>query len=165
MHELGAFPDAATLRIFHAARPLTPAECAQIRAALAAFTAQWLSHDMRVVGGSALIHDRFVVIAADESKTHLSGCSKDGLVRAVRAIEELVGTAFVDAPPIVWRDGAEIRCAERDFFAELAAAGKVGPGTIVFDNTISTLGDLRHGRWERPACEAWHARAFDFVEP
>ena len=32
--------------------------------------------------------------------------------------------------------------------------------TIVFDNTITRVGDVRSGRWERPAADAWHGRAF-----
>ena len=29
--------------------------------------------------------------------------------------------------------------------------------TVVFNNTVSTVGDLRGGRWEVPASESWHA--------
>jgi len=32
--------------------------------------------------------------------------------------------------------------------------------TIVFDNTVTSVGDVRSGRWERPAAGAWHGRAF-----
>jgi hypothetical protein len=36
----------------------------------------------------------------------------------------------------------------------------VTPSTPVFDNTITTVGELREGAWERPAAESWHGRAF-----
>jgi hypothetical protein len=36
----------------------------------------------------------------------------------------------------------------------------VGEDTVVFDNTVATVGDLRAGKWERPFRDAWHAKAF-----
>ena len=37
---------------------------------------------------------------------------------------------------------------------------RVGPDTTVFNNTLTSLGDVRAGRWEVPASDSWHARAF-----
>jgi hypothetical protein len=48
----------------------------------------------------------------------------------------------------------------RGRFRELAAAGAVSPDTVVFDNTVQSLGALRGGRWETPARASWHGRAF-----
>jgi hypothetical protein len=36
----------------------------------------------------------------------------------------------------------------------------VSEDTVVFDNTVATVGDLRAGKWERPFRDAWHAKAF-----
>ena len=41
----------------------------------------------------------------------------------------------------------EIRHVPRDRFAALAASGSVTLDTIVFDNTITRVGDVRSGRW------------------
>ena len=48
----------------------------------------------------------------------------------------------------------------RPDFRRLAQAGEVGEETVVFDNTIGSVGDVRAGRWERPFRESWHARSF-----
>ena len=61
---------------------------------------------------------------------------------------------------MLFRKGQQIERVPRERFAELAAAGEVGLDTVVFDNTIQHVGDLRSGRWEVRAADAWHARAF-----
>jgi hypothetical protein len=42
----------------------------------------------------------------------------------------------------------------------MARDGAVDGGTVVFDNTVATVGDLRAGRWETEMRNAWHAKAF-----
>jgi hypothetical protein len=42
----------------------------------------------------------------------------------------------------------------------LVESGRVGPETIVFDNSIHTVGDLHQGKWEIPFSKSWHAEAF-----
>jgi len=43
---------------------------------------------------------------------------------------------------------------------ELVASGTVSQETVVFDNTLTTVGAVRDGRWELPAADSWHGRAF-----
>ena len=49
---------------------------------------------------------------------------------------------------------------ERPAFAERARRGEVSPETIVFNNTLTRVADVQNGRWEVPARESWHRRAF-----
>jgi hypothetical protein len=42
----------------------------------------------------------------------------------------------------------------------MAEQGDVTPRTVVFDNTVETVGALREGKWETPATNSWHGRAF-----
>jgi hypothetical protein len=71
-----------------------------------------------------------------------------------------LGVDLVDHGPVAYRDGGEIRHVPRHRFAALAGSGRVTLDTIVFDNTVTSVGDVRSGRWERPAAGAWHGRAF-----
>ena len=43
---------------------------------------------------------------------------------------------------------------------ELAADGIVTPETVVFDQSVTHLSQLRDGKWEKPAARSWHGRAF-----
>ena len=62
---------------------------------------------------------------------------------------------------VFFRDAeGQIRHLPRRAFREEVSAGRITADTPVFDLSITTLGELRDGRFERPAGTAWHATAF-----
>jgi hypothetical protein len=61
---------------------------------------------------------------------------------------------------VLYRAGDQIARLDRGAFAERARRGEVAPDTIVFNNTLSRVADLENGRWEVPARDSWHGRAF-----
>jgi hypothetical protein len=61
---------------------------------------------------------------------------------------------------VVYRDGERILRVPRARFRELADAAAVSPETVVFDNTVQSLGAVRDGRWEAIARNTWHGHAF-----
>ena len=99
-------------------------------------------------------------MAVDQRKAGPSGCSIDALFRQTTALEQEIGIELVNHAPVVFRQGSAIERMPRDQFAELAAAGKVGFETTIFDNTLTCVGDIRAGRWETRLANSWHARAF-----
>ncbi|HEU0054395.1 MAG TPA: hypothetical protein VFQ39_14505 [Longimicrobium sp.] len=154
-------PDDARVWIFGAARPLTDDEQERLARAADDFVARWAAHGAPVVGARELRDGRFLLVAADERATGVSGCSIDSLFHALGALETELGVALRDSGLVFWRgaDG-EVRSAPRSDFRALARAGEVDEDTVVFDNTVATAGDLRAGRWETRFRDAWHARAF-----
>lgn len=154
-------PDHARVWVFAASRPLEPHQSEALLRGIDRFIAGWAAHGAPVVGGRDLRYDRFLFVAADERATGVSGCSTDTLFHAVAAAELETGVPLRDSSLVYWRDRAgEIRAAPRPEFRALAAAGEVDGDTVVFDNTIATLGDLRGGAWETRMSGSWHGRAF-----
>ena len=73
---------------------------------------------------------------------------------------------WYDWGPVFYRGPhGEVRRAERAEFRRLAQAGEVDADTVVFDTTLTRVGGLRDGSWERPAREAWHRQAFFRGQP
>jgi hypothetical protein len=99
-------------------------------------------------------------VAVDERAAGASGCSIDALVHAVREAERRLDVALTDNAAVWFRRDGELRRASREEFRRLAAEGAVTLDTVVFDNTVTTVGAMRAGGWERPARQTWHARAF-----
>lgn len=99
-------------------------------------------------------------VGVDEVAAGVSGCSIDALVRRMKLLQEALGVELVNNGPVVYREGESIARVPRERFAELAAEGTVNLDTLVFDNTLTRVGDVRAGRWEVRAADAWHARAF-----
>lgn len=155
-------PDDARLWTFAAERPLDDAAREALLARMDDFMEGWNAHGHPVVGARTLRDDRFLLVAADERATGVSGCSGDALFRAVAEAGREVGVAMTDDGLGVWFRGAdgEIRRATRGEFRRMAEAGEVGPETVVWDLTTNTVGDVRAGRWETRVAESWHARAF-----
>lgn len=154
-------PDAARLWVFAAAEPLPAEKAEQLLSRVDDFLGEWHAHGHPVVGARSLLHDRFLLIAADEEATGVSGCSIDSLFRVLKQAERDLGVDLLDSARVFHRDRAgELRSSTRAEFRQLAAEGAVGPEDTVFDNTVSTVGALRRGGWERPARESWHGRAF-----
>lgn len=154
-------PDDARLWVFAAARPLDEARQQALLAHADAFLARWAAHGAPVLGGRELRHGRFLLIGADERATGVSGCSIDTLFRSLGELEAEMGVAMRDGSLVYFRDeSGEIQAEPRAAFRQRAAVGGVTEDTLVFDNTIGTVGELRGGGWEKPLRESWHARAF-----
>ncbi|HEX8242331.1 MAG TPA: hypothetical protein VF541_02500 [Longimicrobium sp.] len=160
-------PGDARLWVFAAPRPLGDDEAAALLGRVDAFLERWAAHGAPVLGARELRDARFLLVAADERATGVSGCSIDSLQHALADAEGAIGSALRTGGSLVyWRDGlGEVRSAERPEFRRLAQAGEVGEDTVVFDNTVTTIGQMRAGRWETRFRDAWHARAFPIGAP
>ena len=125
-----------------------------------AFLTGWASHREAVAAAREWRYDRFLLVAADENVTRLSGCSVDKLVRLMKTLGEEMAAGLVDPDGVYFRAGGGIERLARADFARLVESGAVSDETTVFNNTVTRLGELRSGRWELPFRESWHARAF-----
>lgn len=130
-----------------------------MQSALEGFLRTWTAHRAELRAGFAWIHDRFLVIAVDESQTGASGCSIDALTAHVRRLESMADIDILDASPVWYRDrSGRIACMTRDEFRAASADGAVDGRTRVFDLTVDRLEDVTSGRWEVEASRSWHSR-------
>jgi hypothetical protein len=150
-------PDEARLWCFGASRALDAAEVESVRHDMERFVEEWTAHRRDLRAGFALTHDRFLLVAVDESLTGASGCSIDALMSQLRALGTRLDTDFLDSLPVWFRaaDGS-VGMVSRAEFAEDARAGSVSGETLVFDLTAGRLADVRQGRFEAPAGVTWH---------
>lgn len=129
---------------------------------MAHFVEEWTAHRRELTAGFAWRDHRFLLVAVDESRASASGCSVDALTSELRELEGELGLELLDASPVWFRDAeGRVRSVSRDEFRKLAAEGRVGPETHVFDLAVTRLADLRSGRWELPASSSWHSRLID----
>lgn len=155
-----AMPDEARLWIVASPEAVPPDRSAALLEKVDAFLDDWHAHGHSVVGARDWRYDRFLMIAADEAATGVSGCSGDALFRVFKSAERDLGISLLDSSRVWYREATGIRSVSRGEFREAAARGEVTPDTLVFDNTAPTVGDVRAGRWERPMRESWHQQAF-----
>ena len=125
-----------------------------------AFIGQWAAHTLPLTTARDLRYDQFIFVAVDERAAGASGCSIDALVRRMKGLQAELGVELVNHAPVLYRDGADIARVSRERFADLVESGSISQETVVFDNTVTTVGAVRDGRWELPAANSWHGRAF-----
>jgi hypothetical protein len=154
-------PADARVWVFGASEPIRGAAAERLLATVRDFVTGWLAHGHPVVGASDWRHDHFLLIAADEKATGVSGCSIDSLFRTLKGIEQSLGTTLLDSGRIWFRDSeGSVRSVERSKFRTLVDAGEIDDETMVFDNTVASAGAVRAGEWEKRFAESWHAKAF-----
>ena len=153
-------PDDARIWIFASPEPVPAPAAEELLSRVDSFLEEWHAHGHPVIGGRDWRYDRFLMIAADERATGVTGCSTDALFRVFKAAERDLQITLLDGSLVWYRQGGEIRSATRADFRQRVQAGEVAGDAIVFDNTAGTVGDIRAGRWERPMHESWHGRAF-----
>ena len=148
--EISRLSDDANVWIF----PMSPAiddPSAMLRH-VDAFLDSWAAHNVPVPAARDLRENRFLIVAAAKD-AEKSGCSIDRLFALVRTMEREFGISMLDASLVFYRDAdGVVREAKRSELRDRA-----NESTMVFDTTAPTLGDVRHGTWERPARDSWHA--------
>lgn len=153
-------PDASRVWIYGAHRVPETREAARLLDEIRRFLEEWAAHGRPLRAGFAWRYHHFLLVAVDESRASASGCSIDAVVNRLSELESELDLPLLDTSPVWFRDperGGLVRRVDRPEFRTLAAEGRVDGSTVVFDLTVDRLGDVREGRWERPAAGAWHA--------
>lgn len=156
-HEL---PATARVWIYQASRPLTDAELTAVQPALQQFSEAWTSHGRTLRASAEFRHRQFLVIGLDEAVADASGCSIDASVRFVRELEAALGLELLAKEHLAFLapDG-QVQLLARRELKQAVQAGRLGPDTPYFDNTVSQCGTLETA-WPAPAATTWLARYF-----
>ena len=153
-------PDSSRLWIFPSDRRLSPDEQATLVSSVEAGLAAWSAHGSPVTWGYRIEQGQCLLIGVDETRTALTGCSIDSAIARIRDLETQFGTSLLDNGRIFFREGDAIRAVSRPEFKKRVGAGAVTADSLVYDNTISTVGAFRRGTWEIPFQRSWHREAF-----
>lgn len=144
--------------VYGAERALTSEETVTAQKELQTFVAGWVSHRRELKASADVLHNRFLVIAVDETAAEASGCSIDGSVHFLQGLGARMGVDFFNRMIFSYRDqSGEIHTVPRDEFKVLYKSGQLENDTIVFDPLVKELGELRQ-IFERPLEDSWHSR-------
>lgn len=151
------FPDSARVWVYGVDHAVNDAFRITLLQEVDNYLTDWTAHDVPLSAARNWTDDRFLTIAVDQNRAGASGCSIDGLFRMLKALQAKLGAAVVTSGLIFFRDkDGKVRSVTRDEFSELGTAGEVGGDTIVFDPSVTTLGEWR-SRFESRAADSWHA--------
>jgi len=157
MTKYNLLSDDTRVWIYQSNRQLSNAEVELLRPAISNFTTQWVSHNLQLKAFGDVFHKQFIVLMVDESRAGASGCSIDKSVYFIKHIENELQINLFDRLSFTFKDGDEIKTAQKDDFANLFNEGKINDDTLVFDNLVKTKKDFDEA-WVKPLRESWHKR-------
>lgn len=150
-------PAHARAWVYKAARDLGQAEQKLIRERGAAFTSTWAAHGAPLDACVDVLHDRFVVVAVDEVQAQASGCSIDKSVGFIKQLEQDLNLMLTDRMVVVVEREGRVQSVRLQELPGLLAEGLIGLDTIVFDDLVATVGDLRE-RFRVRLADSWMKR-------
>jgi hypothetical protein len=151
------FPDSARVWVYGSDRDLDAASESRLLTEVDNYLTQWTAHGTPLSAARNWRDKRFLTIAVDQDRAGASGCSIDGLFRALKSLEKEIGASVITSGLIFFRDRAgKIRAVTREAFGELGAKGEVDGDTEVFDLSVTTLREWR-ARFSSHAAHSWHA--------
>lgn len=151
------FPDTSRLWIYQSARPFSDTEVPVIREQLQQFATRWVSHQVQMKATGEVLHNRFIVLMADESQVSAGGCSIDTSVNFMKNLQAAYHTDLFNRMIFSYLDDNEVHTVSREDFARLYAEGRINDATPVFDTLVANKGDFDRG-FVKPLGESWHKR-------
>lgn len=140
-------PASARVWVYKASRFLDESEAARIEARARAFTGQWAAHG-KPLTATAFVQDQlWLVFVVDESKEGASGCSIDTVFRLVQDLESELGLRLTNRLLLAYEKEGDIA------LTDLQNLENIDAGTIIYDDTVQTLGEWQHRR--KKASESW----------
>ncbi|WP_243286269.1 hypothetical protein [Geothrix terrae] len=157
-----ALPDEARLWLVAFDRPV---DAALLAPDLDALMGRWRHKGVQYQGTWTLLEDRILAIAEPTLASNPSGCAIDGMLRSVGQTAGRLGLGLLDPQVVVARLSGALRAFTRPELESRLADGTLGATTPILDLALLTLGDLRHGRFERPLSTTWIGRKYKVQAP
>lgn len=143
--------------LYKTTRNLSKAEQNLVRDRGAEFSGTWAAHGTPLDAAVDVLNDRFVVVAVDEDQALASGCSIDRSVGFIKQLEHDLNLMLTDRMIVVYEHDDKVASCRLQDLPELLAQGHLTAETMVFDDQVSTIGDLRE-RFRVPLRSTWLER-------
>ena len=154
MNKLNEMPDSSRVWIYQASRFLNSSEIKIVEAEVSAFLAEWTSHGAAMDAAFEITLDRFLVIAADESRA--SGCGIDKSVKCIQALGIRLELDFFQRTVVLYRMNNQLSESPLHEFWALRKAKVINDDTEVIDTTVKTLSEYR-AEFHKTFSRSWHA--------
>jgi len=142
--------------IYQSSRLFALSEALEIEEILDRFLASWNAHGDAVKGFATLFFGQFVILIADETEVHVSGCSTDSSVRVIRELEQRFQVRLFDRTTLAFAREGKVDLLPMAQLGYAVQHDFVTADTLYFNNTVLTKKDLL-GHWIIPVKDSWLA--------
>ena len=137
--------DESKIWIYQAERPLSDGEIKSISPMFESFCSNWTAHNSQLKASFEFVHNRFIILAVDESMNTASGCSIDKSVALLKSISEMLGISLFERMQMVYLDKGEINSIHYNDVQEAFEKGIINAQTLFYNNSVQNLGEYRNG--------------------
>jgi hypothetical protein len=150
-------PEEAKIWVFPSNRKFYPQEVDEISKKIETFLQNWKSDRNDVECSFLIKHDRFIIIAADDTEHALSLDTYDALTTLILELEKQYNIVLMDKINVCYKQGDFVQYKDLIEFKKLIKSKAVSDKTIVFNNMITVKEELRYN-WEINIMESWLGR-------
>jgi hypothetical protein len=149
--------ETAKVWVYPASRKFYKNEITEVEDKVNNFVSHWKETDANFKASYRFLHNRFVIIAAEDSEIQLTNQDLDQVVGFVLQLQSEYELELLDRMNVCFKQGEFVQYKEIKEFKKLLKNKSVSNKTIVFDNLIQTKEELEHF-WEVPITESWYNR-------
>jgi hypothetical protein len=152
-------PEESRIWIYPSNRKFSEEEVSEIEKLLEEFLNSWSAHGSALEASFTIKYNRFIIIAINQEVHQATGCSIDSSVAFIQSLEQKYDVDLLDKMNVSFKQGEFITYKPLLDFKKLAKDRSVSENTIVFNNLINTIAEMKES-WEVPASDSWHSRFF-----
>jgi hypothetical protein len=149
--------DHSRVWVYQSNRPFSEREQIVLTSQINGFVQDWAAHGRDLLASGAVLLDQFIVLAVDEQQAGASGCSIDKSVNFMKELAAQYDVSLFDRLTFTFLKNEKVETAVASDFKRFYTEGSLSADTLVFDNLVSTVGDLRT-TWLKPLASSWHKR-------
>ena len=149
--------------IYQSNRMFSLSEALDIEALLNKFSSEWRSHGAEVNAYANLFFGQFLIFIADETGTHVSGCSTDSSVRFVKELGNRFNVDFFSRTSLAFVVKDKIQLLPLTQLQYAVDNNFVNAETLYFNNLVQSKDQLENN-WIIPIKDSWLAQKIKLKE-
>jgi hypothetical protein len=149
--------DHSRVWIYQSNRPFSEREQIVLTSQINGFVQSWAAHGRDLLAGGTILFDQFIILAVDERQAGASGCSIDTSINFIKEVATQYNVSLFDRLVFTFLNNGKVETAASSAFKRLYTEGVISKDTLVFDNLVGTIGDLKTV-WLKPLATSWHKR-------
>lgn len=157
------FSDHSRVWIYQSNRLFSLSEALQIEQHLENFLANWKAHGVPVKGFATLFLGQFIILMADETDVHVSGCSTDSSVHFIKEIERLYQVQLFDRQLLGFVIKDKIQVLPLNQIDYALKNRFINGDTLYFNNTVLTKKEMSDN-WLIPVKQSWLSKKLESVQ-
>tara|TARA_R110002049_G_scaffold616_11_gene3601 strand:+ start:19776 stop:20261 length:486 start_codon:yes stop_codon:yes gene_type:complete len=155
--DFNEIPEDAKVWVYPSSRKFYPNEIEAIEEKIKTFVENWKSDNEDFKASYKFLHNRFIVLTADDVATALNNVDIDTSVSFILSLQQEYEVELLDRMNVCFKQGEHVQYKDLKDFKKLLKNKALTGKTIIFDNLITTKQDFEHN-WEIPIEESWYNR-------